>query len=214
MVRLYLKSLLELVIRALLVFGLVYLLWPGFFWPGSFERHSPTLFLLVVLFFGWLLPATKHVLATRSIQGPERWRVRQRIEVLVEAPLATALERCAAAAGRIPGVKRVQQRGEEAIEARTARWQGERICCRVIATDECQTRMLVSSRPAWPLATTDDGLNWKHVVTIRDALVSGPPTGRRRSREGPGPRARSHQRPLRPPVTARATPGSAAPPAR
>lgn len=172
------------------------------FVPAVFDRASWGLLLGIGLVGGWLWPATSHVLRTRSIKGPERWRARQRIEILVEMPATKALERCTEAVKRIPHCRNVRPRAGEAIEARI-RVLGERVSCRVIAVDERHTRVLVSSQPVWPTEVFDDGRNWANVVAIREALASGFPPTRRRSREDPGPRARSPRRSFRPRQTAR-----------
>jgi hypothetical protein len=200
----YLKSLVQLGVLTPLAVGLKHVI----VGPVEWDDLPFLLGLSFVVF--WLVPTTKHMLATQWISGPERWRVRQRVELLVEMPAPRALERCTEAVKRLPGFRSVRERGGEAREARIGRF-GERISFRANAIDEGHTRVIVSSRPVWPLASTDEGRNWKHVVAIRDALVSGTPPSRRRSPEGPAPRARSPRRPLRPPETARTSGRHAAP---
>ncbi len=197
MVLFYLKALLAVAVRALLVLPPALLLVPDMFDDAT----CAWLLVAIGLSFGWLVPATKHVLRTREIRGPERWHQCQRIEVLVEMPTARALERCAEAVKRIPDIRKMRWRGAEALEARTKLCSGERISCRMIAVNDRHTRIQISSRPPWPtllVDVIDEGRNWANVVAIREALVSGLPPNRRPSREGPGPRARS-PRPPSPP---------------
>jgi hypothetical protein len=131
------------------------------------------------LFLFWMglgfAMATTHVLFTRWINGPERWRVRQHSEVLVEIPAAEALERCTEAVEGLPHFKRLLPGDGEAIEARTRMtfWScGERIACRAVAMDERHTRVLVSSRPVAPTAIVDNGRNWANILLVRRALAA------------------------------------------
>ena len=139
------------------------------------DAERPLLFGLVFsLTFAWLGISTMHVLSTRWIKGPERWRVCQQAELLVELPPTQALDRCEAAIRDLPHFKRMGPRTGESVEARTAMtvWSfGERISCAALALDARHTRVVVSSRPTLATTGADYGRNWANVLTIRRAIT-------------------------------------------
>lgn len=167
MVRYYLR-----VIAAMLGAGLIH--WGVTYMAPDLRGPWSTQGLLLFWMGLGLAMATTHVLFTHWIKGPERWRVRQDSEVLVELPATEALERCTEAVRRLPHFKRLRSRDGDAIEARTRMtfWSfGERIACSAIGIDEHHTRVLVSSRPVVPTAIVDNGRNWANVLLIRRALA-------------------------------------------
>ena len=171
--RYYVKSLIISAGWDLLVLGSAFLIFPGMFDPPPWDL------LWILMVFGWLGPATAHVLFTRRIKGPERWRVRQHADILVALPATDAFESCVAAMWDVPRLKKERVQGTGRVEGRTRgtswRW-GDRIRCDVIPLDGRHARVLVSSRPASRWHFADYGSNWKNVLAIGHALgapVSG-----------------------------------------